>query len=141
MSGATVSLIEDRPDQTEKVVQISGTPEQSERAQSLLQGFILSSNLLFSLSLSLLLNFFLLSSYNSPSYFFHLLVNLLSSNVTSPGPLSCQHKMTFHQANRAMAALKLTASGGAITFSTSNPQLVLPFTVRRTKRNGSLILM
>lgn len=45
MSGATVSLIEDRPEQTEKIVQISGTPDQSERAQSLLQGFILSSNL------------------------------------------------------------------------------------------------
>lgn len=34
---------------TEKVIQISGTPEQAERAQSLLQGFILSSK---SLSLS-----------------------------------------------------------------------------------------
>lgn len=43
MSGASVSLIEDLPEQTEKVVRISGTPEQSERAQSLLQGFILSS--------------------------------------------------------------------------------------------------
>jgi hypothetical protein len=28
---------------TEKIIQISGTPEQAERAQSLLQGFILSS--------------------------------------------------------------------------------------------------
>lgn len=43
MSGATVRLIEDRPEQTEKIVQISGTPDQSERAQSLLQGFILST--------------------------------------------------------------------------------------------------
>ncbi|XP_058100519.1 RNA-binding KH domain-containing protein RCF3 isoform X2 [Magnolia sinica] len=43
MSGATVSLMEDRPELTEKVVQISGSPEQAERAQSLLQGFILST--------------------------------------------------------------------------------------------------
>ncbi|KAJ6793486.1 RNA-binding KH domain-containing protein RCF3 [Iris pallida] len=43
MSGAKVSLIEDQPEETEKVVKISGTPEQSERAQSLLQGFILST--------------------------------------------------------------------------------------------------
>ncbi|ONK66688.1 uncharacterized protein A4U43_C06F10940 [Asparagus officinalis] len=43
MSGASVNLIEDQPEQTEKVVRISGTPEQSERAQSLLQGFILST--------------------------------------------------------------------------------------------------
>jgi len=113
MSGSTVSLIEDQPDQTEKVVKISGTPEQTERAQSLLQGFILSSNLS-------LTYFSPLSSYNSPSYFFHLLVNLLSSDVTSPGPLSwlsCQHKMTSLQANYAMAALKLTASGETITSS------------------------
>ncbi|PKU60107.1 KH domain-containing protein [Dendrobium catenatum] len=42
MSGATMTLLEDRPDSSDKVVQISGTPEQAERAQSLLQGFILS---------------------------------------------------------------------------------------------------
>lgn len=35
-------LVEDRPDVTQKIIQISGTPEQAERAQSLLQGFILS---------------------------------------------------------------------------------------------------
>lgn len=46
LSGATVKLIEDGPDGTENVIQISGTPEQSERAQSLLQGFILSSEYL-----------------------------------------------------------------------------------------------
>lgn len=43
MSGATMILLEDRPDSSDKVVQISGTPEQAERAQSLLQGFILST--------------------------------------------------------------------------------------------------
>ncbi|KAK7282549.1 hypothetical protein RIF29_11432 [Crotalaria pallida] len=43
LSGANVTLVEDRPDVTEKIIQISGTPEQAERAQSLLQGFILSS--------------------------------------------------------------------------------------------------
>ncbi|OMO87928.1 hypothetical protein CCACVL1_08658 [Corchorus capsularis] len=43
LSGANVTLVEDRPDDTQKIIQISGTPEQSERAQSLLQGFILSS--------------------------------------------------------------------------------------------------
>jgi hypothetical protein len=43
MSGATVKLADDRPDILEKVVQISGTPEQTEKAKSLLQGFILSS--------------------------------------------------------------------------------------------------
>ncbi|KAJ6868041.1 RNA-binding KH domain-containing protein RCF3 [Populus alba x Populus x berolinensis] len=43
LSGANVTLVEDRPDETEKIIQISGTPEQAERAQSLLQGFILSS--------------------------------------------------------------------------------------------------
>lgn len=42
LSGANVKLVEDRPDATENVIQISGTPEQAERAQSLLQGFILS---------------------------------------------------------------------------------------------------
>ena len=31
------------PDVKEKIIRISGTPEQAERAQSLLQGFILSS--------------------------------------------------------------------------------------------------
>ncbi|XP_022763690.1 RNA-binding KH domain-containing protein RCF3 [Durio zibethinus] len=43
LSGAKVTLVEDRPDDTQKIIQISGTPEQSERAQSLLQGFILST--------------------------------------------------------------------------------------------------
>ncbi|KAF8413364.1 hypothetical protein HHK36_001345 [Tetracentron sinense] len=43
LSGASVTLVEDRPEVTEKVIQISGTPEQAERAQSLLQGFILST--------------------------------------------------------------------------------------------------
>ncbi|KAJ8554296.1 hypothetical protein K7X08_024974 [Anisodus acutangulus] len=43
LSGANVKLIEDRPELTEKIIQISGTPEQAERAQSLLQGFILST--------------------------------------------------------------------------------------------------
>ncbi|KAJ6410990.1 hypothetical protein OIU84_007693 [Salix udensis] len=42
LSGANVIVVEDRPDVTEKIIQISGTPEQAERAQSLLQGFILS---------------------------------------------------------------------------------------------------
>uniref|UniRef100_A0A0A9EJR0 K Homology domain-containing protein n=1 Tax=Arundo donax TaxID=35708 RepID=A0A0A9EJR0_ARUDO len=42
MSGATVTLADDRPDAIEKVVRISGTPEQADKAQSLLQGFILS---------------------------------------------------------------------------------------------------
>ncbi|XP_061375674.1 RNA-binding KH domain-containing protein RCF3 [Gastrolobium bilobum] len=43
LSGANVTLVEDRPDVTPKIIQISGTPEQAERAQSLLQGFILST--------------------------------------------------------------------------------------------------
>ncbi|KAI4337987.1 hypothetical protein L6164_016345 [Bauhinia variegata] len=43
LSGANVTLVEDRPDATQKIIQISGTPEQAERAQSLLQGFILST--------------------------------------------------------------------------------------------------
>ncbi|RDX87798.1 RNA-binding KH domain-containing protein RCF3, partial [Mucuna pruriens] len=43
LSGANVTLVEDRPDETQKIIQISGTPEQAERAQSLLQGFILST--------------------------------------------------------------------------------------------------
>ncbi|WCJ28953.1 RNA-binding KH domain-containing protein [Euphorbia peplus] len=43
LSGANVTLMEDRPDVTEKTIQISGTPEQVERAQSLFQGFILST--------------------------------------------------------------------------------------------------
>ncbi|KAF5450437.1 hypothetical protein F2P56_030791 [Juglans regia] len=43
LSGANVTLIEDRPELTQKIIQISGTPEQAERAQSLLQGFILST--------------------------------------------------------------------------------------------------
>ncbi|KAI4340930.1 hypothetical protein MLD38_025720 [Melastoma candidum] len=41
--GARVTLLEDGPDAAQKIIQISGTPEQAERAQSLLQGFILSS--------------------------------------------------------------------------------------------------
>ncbi|KAG2299195.1 hypothetical protein Bca4012_010760 [Brassica carinata] len=41
-SGASVTLLEDRPEETQNVIRISGTPEQAERAQSLLQGFILS---------------------------------------------------------------------------------------------------
>lgn len=43
LSGANVKLVEDRPDEKEKIIQISGTPEQAERGQSLLQGFILST--------------------------------------------------------------------------------------------------
>ncbi|KAK9672421.1 hypothetical protein RND81_12G099500 [Saponaria officinalis] len=42
LSGAKVTLIEDEPDSSEKIIRISGTPEQAERAQSLLQGFFLS---------------------------------------------------------------------------------------------------
>ncbi|ESQ43203.1 hypothetical protein EUTSA_v10012933mg [Eutrema salsugineum] len=41
-SGASVTLVEDRPEETQNIIRISGTPEQAERAQSLLQGFILS---------------------------------------------------------------------------------------------------
>ncbi|XXG66859.1 hypothetical protein AAC387_Pa06g0342 [Persea americana] len=43
MSGAMVILIENGPEQPKRVVKISGSPEQTERAQSLLQGFILST--------------------------------------------------------------------------------------------------
>ncbi|GAB2293947.1 hypothetical protein Dimus_028162 [Dionaea muscipula] len=43
LSGAKVTLVEDDPEETQKIIRISGTPEQSERAQNLLQGFILSS--------------------------------------------------------------------------------------------------
>ncbi|KAI4378189.1 hypothetical protein MLD38_015707 [Melastoma candidum] len=43
LSGARLTLLEDAPDTTQKIIQISGTPEQAERAQSLLQGFILST--------------------------------------------------------------------------------------------------
>ncbi|KAK9665227.1 hypothetical protein RND81_14G099100 [Saponaria officinalis] len=42
LSGAKVTLIEDEPDLAEKFIRISGTPEQAEKAQSLLQGFFLS---------------------------------------------------------------------------------------------------
>ncbi|KAL6879655.1 hypothetical protein ACP4OV_012314 [Aristida adscensionis] len=42
VSGATVMLADDRPEVMEKVVRISGTPEQADKARSLLQGFILS---------------------------------------------------------------------------------------------------
>lgn len=45
MSGASVTLIENGPEQPKRVVKIAGSPEQTERAQSLLQGFILSSKL------------------------------------------------------------------------------------------------
>lgn len=48
MSGASVSLVEGQPEGTQKIIQISGTPEQVERAQSVLQGFILSSKSLYS---------------------------------------------------------------------------------------------
>ncbi|XP_061996883.1 RNA-binding KH domain-containing protein RCF3 [Rosa rugosa] len=43
LSGARVTLVDDSPEVTQKIIQISGTPEQTERAQSLLQGFILST--------------------------------------------------------------------------------------------------
>ncbi|KAL2339598.1 hypothetical protein Fmac_007538 [Flemingia macrophylla] len=43
LSGANVTLVEGKEDAEQKTIQISGTPEQAERAQSLLQGFILSS--------------------------------------------------------------------------------------------------
>lgn len=43
LSGASVKIVEDEQGETEKVIRISGTPEQAERAQSLLQGFILST--------------------------------------------------------------------------------------------------
>ncbi|GAB2265054.1 hypothetical protein Dimus_000121 [Dionaea muscipula] len=43
LSGARVTLVEDDLEETQKVIRISGTREQSERAQSLLQGFILST--------------------------------------------------------------------------------------------------
>ncbi|XP_073032045.1 RNA-binding KH domain-containing protein RCF3 [Primulina eburnea] len=43
LSGATVKLIEDGADASENIIQISGTPDQAEKAQSLLQGFILST--------------------------------------------------------------------------------------------------
>lgn len=43
MSGASITVIEDRPEQSGKIVQISGSPDQAEKAQSLLMGFILSS--------------------------------------------------------------------------------------------------
>ncbi|XP_074291726.1 RNA-binding KH domain-containing protein RCF3-like [Silene latifolia] len=42
LSGAKVTLIDDEPNSSEKFLRISGTPEQAERAQSLLQGFFLS---------------------------------------------------------------------------------------------------
>lgn len=45
-SGASVTLVEDGPEETQNIIRISGTPEQAERAQSLLQGFILSSKFL-----------------------------------------------------------------------------------------------
>ncbi|KAF6146011.1 hypothetical protein GIB67_033370 [Kingdonia uniflora] len=42
LSGASVNLMGDAPEVIEKVIQISGTPDQTQKAQSLLQGFILS---------------------------------------------------------------------------------------------------
>ncbi|KAJ3692191.1 hypothetical protein LUZ60_012541 [Juncus effusus] len=42
LSGATVSLVEEINETLERVVRISGSPEQADKAQSLLQGFILS---------------------------------------------------------------------------------------------------
>ncbi|KAL9997816.1 putative K domain-containing protein [Helianthus debilis subsp. tardiflorus] len=42
LSGANVQLVDTSPEATEHVIKISGTREQAERAQSLLQGFILS---------------------------------------------------------------------------------------------------
>lgn len=42
MSGAKVNLLDVRPGASESVVEISGTPEQTHAAQSLLQAFILS---------------------------------------------------------------------------------------------------
>ncbi|AQK82738.1 RNA-binding KH domain-containing protein RCF3 [Zea mays] len=42
ISGAAVTLAEDRSDILQKVVRISGTPEQASKAENLLQGFILS---------------------------------------------------------------------------------------------------
>ncbi|KAF5810182.1 putative K domain-containing protein [Helianthus annuus] len=43
LSGANVKLVDTSPEAMEHIIQISGTPEQAERAQSLLQGFILST--------------------------------------------------------------------------------------------------
>lgn len=51
-------MIEDRPEVTDKIIQISGTPEQAERAQSLLQGFILSSKYLHSLYVAVVVSIF-----------------------------------------------------------------------------------
>lgn len=51
-------MIEDRPEVTDKIIQISGTPEQAERAQSLLQGFILSSKYLYSLYVAVVVSIF-----------------------------------------------------------------------------------
>ncbi|XP_071721664.1 RNA-binding KH domain-containing protein RCF3-like [Rutidosis leptorrhynchoides] len=42
LSGADVTLMHDKQDSTRKTIQIAGSREQAERAQSLLQGFILS---------------------------------------------------------------------------------------------------
>ncbi|XP_076919043.1 RNA-binding KH domain-containing protein RCF3-like [Bidens hawaiensis] len=43
LSGADVKLVGTSPEATENIIRISGTREQAERAQSLLQGFILST--------------------------------------------------------------------------------------------------
>ncbi|XP_071709997.1 RNA-binding KH domain-containing protein RCF3-like [Rutidosis leptorrhynchoides] len=43
LSGANVKLVDTSTEATEHIIQISGTQEQAERAQSLLQGFILST--------------------------------------------------------------------------------------------------
>lgn len=60
-------MIEEGEGATDNVIQISGTPEQAERAQSLLQGFILSSNSL------------LLSPYNVLFFYHHLTFYSLTS--------------------------------------------------------------
>ena len=41
MSGAKVNIVDIRPGMSESVVEISGTPEQTHTAQSLLQNFIM----------------------------------------------------------------------------------------------------
>ncbi|KAL5567744.1 hypothetical protein UlMin_024319 [Ulmus minor] len=43
LSGANVTLLEDRPESTQKIIQISGAPDQVERAQNLLQGVLIST--------------------------------------------------------------------------------------------------
>ena len=79
MSGASVTLAEDRPGVMEKVVRISGTPEQADKAQSLLQGFILSSESLLPLPLYEI--FFFASSMR-------LSIHHLHSEILNACPLS-----------------------------------------------------